>query len=330
MLSADMGRSSDRYLAIVVVLVVVQAAGFIAWKVMSGDDPKPAVVAATGSAPAPGGSALDVDDGSSAPAPAPAPAPENVSTPDAAPAPAPVVDDTSTADDPVADATLDRKERARKKLEERERARRAAELAREEKEERERRAAAERAAERARREAEETRRAEAEKAEKERQKLAAEAASARAAAEKARAEAEAAKREAERIAAAAAAKPTGSSKVLVLVLGPGASSSRSDIKAVYTGATSVWPNGTTARPYNRSASSGAGRLFYGRVLGMSAADVRDKWTSLQLSGGGIAPPTLSTASAVIQRVSGTRGAIGYVLESELPADTSGLRLVRLE
>ena len=329
-----MGRSSDRYLAIVVVLVVVQAAGFIAWKVWSGDDPKPAAVAATGSAPAPGGSALGADDGS-APAPEPVPAvpdkvPANVSTPDAAPAPV-VVDEADATDeaDAPADATLDRKERARRKVEEREKARRAAELARQEKEERERRAAAEKAAaDRARREAEENRRAEAAKAEKERQALAAEAAAARAAAEKARAEAEAAKREAERI--AAAAKPTGSNKVLVLVLGPGASSSRSDIKSVYTGATSVWPNGTTARPYNRPASSGAGRLFYGRVLGMSAADVRDKWTSLQLSGGGIAPSTVSSASAIIQKVAGTRGAIGYVLESELPADTSGLRLVRLE
>ena len=61
----------------------------------------------------------------------------------------------------------------------------------------------------------------------------------------------------------------------------------------------------------------------------SAASFREHWSSLQMSGSGIAPSTIGSAESMIARVAGTAGAIGYVLESELPADLKGLRIIRL-
>jgi hypothetical protein len=228
--------------------------------------------------------------------------------------------------DPVPEKS--KKELAREKAA-REKAER---IAREKQEKAERAERDRREADERRREAEARRASEAEKA-----RLAAEAEKARLAAEKAKAEAaaEASRLEAERIKAEAAKKAAtavkGSSNVLVLVMGPGTGSpGRDAIRNVYLGKSSVWPNGTTARPMNRPAGSAAGRKFFGGVLGMSGGEFREHWSELQLSGGGISPSTVSSATTMVAKVAATRGAMGYVLESELPENVNGVTLVRLK
>ena len=163
-------------------------------------------------------------------------------------------------------------------------------------------------------------------AEVEKQKLAkekaeAEAAAARAAAEKARLDALARQKEQE----------TPKVDVLVLVLGPSTPSmSAEQIRNVYLGRASVWPNGTTARPMNRPTGTAAAKKFYGSILRMSGGAFVEHWSEIQLSGGGIAPPVISSGKTVVSKVGATTGGFGYVMESELPADTSSVRLVRLK
>jgi hypothetical protein len=165
-------------------------------------------------------------------------------------------------------------------------------------------------------------------AEQERQKLAQQKAEADAAA--ARAAAEKAKLEAAAKAAVVTPTPAGPD-VLVLVLGPGTPSVSSDqIRNVYLGRTSVWPNGTTARPLNRPAGTMAARKFYGGILKMNAGAFSEHWSEIQLGGGGIAPPTMSSGKVTVAKVAATTGGFSYVMESELPENTNGVRLVRLK
>ena len=156
--------------------------------------------------------------------------------------------------------------------------------------------------------------------------------------EKARLEAERAKLAAQASAAQAPAdapaqRAAGSPDVLVVLVSSrvGSSSlSREDIRNIYTGKTTFWPNNTPVRVYNRPAGSPAGRKFYRSLLGMSHGSFREHWNELQLSGGGIAPATVSSGESMLARIAGSSGAIGYVLESELPADVSGVRLIRFK
>jgi hypothetical protein len=133
--------------------------------------------------------------------------------------------------------------------------------------------------------------------------------------------------------AALTARPGGSPDVLVVVVSAGAGSgsvSREVIRNIYFGKTTFWPNNTPVKAYGRPAGSAAGRRFYRSILGMSSSAFQAHWNELQLSGGGIAPSIVSSADSVLARVAGSSGAIGYVLESELPADVSGVRLVRFK
>jgi ABC-type phosphate transport system substrate-binding protein len=125
----------------------------------------------------------------------------------------------------------------------------------------------------------------------------------------------------------------GSPDVLVVVVSSRAGSaglSREEIRNIYTGKTTFWPNNTPVRAYNRPAGSPAGRKFFRSLLGMSSSSFREHWNELQLSGGGIAPATVTSAESILARVAGASGAIGYVLESELPADVPGVRLIRFK
>ncbi|GEM_PF-3626340 len=165
-------------------------------------------------------------------------------------------------------------------------------------------------------------------AELERQKLAAQKVEADAAA--AKAAAEKAKLEAAKTPIVTPTAPPGPD-VLVLVLGPGTPSVSSDqIRNVYLGRTTVWPNGTTARPLNRPAGTLAARKFYGGILKMNAGAFSEHWSEIQLGGGGIAPATVSSGKVTIAKVAATTGGFSYVMESELPENTNGVRLVRLK
>jgi len=133
--------------------------------------------------------------------------------------------------------------------------------------------------------------------------------------------------------AAPPARPSGSPDVVVVLISSrsgAANLSREEVRNIYFGRTTFWPNNTPVRVYSRPAGSPAGRKFFRSLLGTSAGAFREHWNELQLSGGGIAPATVTSPESIVARVAGSSGAIGYVLESELPADVSGVRLVRFK
>jgi len=353
-------RGKNYVLPLAIILVLGQIAAFVAIK-LSKDKPAKPTVADNAIAQAPvQGSAGLVPDVTAPPTTNPTPDPTAPTAPTTNPTPdptaPPTTDPTTTTTDtagtgtteppPVADeppVPVDPKQAKRDAAKAKAAKDKAEKLAKD----KEDKAAK---AEKERREAEDRQKAaDAKRAsEAEKARLAAETEKARLAAEKAKADAaaEEARLEAEKIKAAAAAKAaadaqaaanagtgsgTGSSKVLVLVFGPGVSSaSREAIRNVYLGKTSVWPNGTTAHPMNRPAGSAAGRKFFGGILGMSIGEYREHWSQLQLSGGGIAPSTVSSATTMLAKVAATKGGMGYVLESELPENTNGVTLVRLK
>jgi len=117
--------------------------------------------------------------------------------------------------------------------------------------------------------------------------------------------------------------------MMVISLRSGVGSlSSSDIQAIYLGRSLYWPNGLPVHPFNRPASSGAGKKFYSDVLGMSSSRYREYWDSGPL--GGSRPDAISDAEVLVGRIAATPGAVGYLLESELPSvDTRGVKVIRV-
>jgi len=131
----------------------------------------------------------------------------------------------------------------------------------------------------------------------------------------------------------AAPRPAPRPDVLVVLVNSRALAgnlSRQDIRNIYYGKVTVWPNNTPVVVYSRPASSSAGRKFYRAILGASASAFREHWSQLQLSGGGLAPVVVSSAESIVARVSSSPGAIGYVLEPEMTGEVSGVRLFRFK
>ena len=63
---------------------------------------------------------------------------------------------------------------------------------------------------------------------------------------------------------------------------------------------------------------------------MSGGDFAEHWSEAQLSGNGIPPPVAGSGATAVAKVAATQGGFTYVMESELPASTTGVRLVRLK
>ena len=91
-----------------------------------------------------------------------------------------------------------------------------------------------------------------------------------------------------------------------------------DLKNIYLGKTSFWPDNTSIKAFDRPVDRPAGQSFYRDVLKMVPARFRHHWQGQQLAGRGIAPETLATVDDVVARVASTAGAVSYVHASEVP------------
>jgi hypothetical protein len=119
------------------------------------------------------------------------------------------------------------------------------------------------------------------------------------------------------------------SEALVIVINSRAgtgSVSSAQLRDIYMGQTRSWPNGVAVRPFNRPTNTGAGKKFFSRVV--SYAKFKQFWDSAPSAMSGQRPPAIPDANVLVSRVASTAGAVGYVLESELPSDTRGLKLVK--
>lgn len=92
--------------------------------------------------------------------------------------------------------------------------------------------------------------------------------------------------------------------------------SKSELKNIYLGRKTRWPDGDPVEAYMRPARSGAGFAFMRTILKMTPAKFSYHWQGRQLSGRGTAPATVSRTKRLVSLVSRDRGAIGYVTKSE--------------
>lgn len=83
-----------------------------------------------------------------------------------------------------------------------------------------------------------------------------------------------------------------------------------------------WPEDGAILPVDLGAESPARRHFSEEVLNRSVAGVKSYWQQLIFSGRDLPPPELATDEEVIQYVSKTPGAIGYISNSRSDALSS--------
>src|SRR5262245_46929121 len=106
--------------------------------------------------------------------------------------------------------------------------------------------------------------------------------------------------------------------------------SKATMKAMFLGQTSFWGSDVRVKPFNRIHAGPAGKLFFKQVLGMAPSRYRHHWQKLQLSKQGVEPDVIGTPAALVSKVGGGAGAIGYMLESETSNVDSRVRIIPIE
>jgi ABC-type phosphate transport system substrate-binding protein len=105
---------------------------------------------------------------------------------------------------------------------------------------------------------------------------------------------------------------------------------KSNLRNIYLGLTTFWPDDVRVKPYHRVHDGAVGKPFFRDVLGMTPARYRHTWQKRQLSGQGVEPEVVATAAGVVAKVASSPGAIGYILASETAAADSRVRLIPFE
>lgn len=136
--------------------------------------------------------------------------------------------------------------------------------------------------------------------------------------------------------ALADARPTSAQKqveviVAVVHTSNGASDiTAADLKNIYLGRKKTWSGGAVIRPFIRPPTGSAGFTFYRNVLNMTPARFRHHWQEQELSGQGTAPKTLASASAVVETVSGDKGAVSFMTEAEAASAGNAVKIVKIK
>lgn len=90
--------------------------------------------------------------------------------------------------------------------------------------------------------------------------------------------------------------------------------STSDLKDVFTGSASTLKDGSKVTPVLLKAGA-ANDAFFTSVVGKSDAAVKAIWRNLVFSGQAAMPKTVESEAAMVEYVSHTPGAVGYVSKS---------------
>lgn len=93
--------------------------------------------------------------------------------------------------------------------------------------------------------------------------------------------------------------------------------SANDLRAVFTRVLRDWPDRTPVSAINFAPSVPERAVFDRVVLGMDPDDVAQFWVDQMIRGDSPPPRQLSSAAAIVDLVSRTPGAIGYIPESKL-------------
>jgi len=124
-----------------------------------------------------------------------------------------------------------------------------------------------------------------------------------------------------RLAAAAAALCIGSAgafaqvAVVVNPKSPLATMTADQVSGIFLGKSNTLPSGGTAAPTDLPESAATRDLFYTKVTGKSAAQVKAAWSRLVFSGKATPPKELASSAEVKKFVASNPDAIGYIEKS---------------
>lgn len=125
---------------------------------------------------------------------------------------------------------------------------------------------------------------------------------------------------------ASANEPRAGFRLIVHPNNPAAVLSREQVTDIFLKKSTRWDDGEAVHPFDQRVDSAVRGQFSDAVLRRSVAAVRHYWQQRIFSGRGVPPPELESDDAVMRRVQGDRGAIGYVSER---ASLSGVKLVAI-
>ena len=86
---------------------------------------------------------------------------------------------------------------------------------------------------------------------------------------------------------------------------------------IFLGKMAKWPDGTPLTVIEHKEGDPVKEEFYDKVVGKTPSQLKAYWAKLVFTGEGVPPKEYSGDQAVIQRVSGTPGAIGYVSDKSV-------------
>ena len=102
--------------------------------------------------------------------------------------------------------------------------------------------------------------------------------------------------------------------------------SKDDLKSIYLGKKSSWPNGGKIEAVMLHEGK-AHEAFSNDIVAKSPAQLATFWKSALFTGTGTPPKTVSSDAEVVQAVSSTPGAVGYISAG---AATGSAKAVKVE
>jgi ABC-type phosphate transport system substrate-binding protein len=88
--------------------------------------------------------------------------------------------------------------------------------------------------------------------------------------------------------------------------------SKSQVADLFIGKVSRFPNGLQAFPVDQAEGSSLRDEFYGKVVGITAAQLKAYWSKIIFTGRGQPPPTVSNTIEMKKRIRDNPAAIGYI------------------
>ncbi len=111
------------------------------------------------------------------------------------------------------------------------------------------------------------------------------------------------------VAAPALAEPVA---VIVNRENPRSSVSTEELRSIYLGNRTEWPDGTRTAPIDLPSSATGRAAFLQAVLGMSKAQFAEHWVDQQVRGAGSPPRVAASPAAAVKLVARARGAVAFV------------------
>lgn len=100
--------------------------------------------------------------------------------------------------------------------------------------------------------------------------------------------------------------------------------SKADVRRMYMGKTSQFPNGIKVKAVNYDAENTIRHAFDKALLKRDSAQIQALWAKLVFTGQGVPPNVLSSSQEALEFVKANPDAIGYVSEGEVSADVKVL------